>query len=279
MKLKKEMKTHKLISPAKINLNLKVINFDRKLKKHKLSSQVAIIKLHDVIEINQSNDLKIVYKDKNRKKIIIKNDLVKKTIKYFDKKYQKKSKFNILVKKQIPVGYGIGGGSSNAASVLKFLYKFHEINPKNFFDDAPELGSDVLLFYNQTPKIIDGIKSYKTLNKNKPRWRKIYLIFPRTKNLTALIFLYFRKNFINKKITKNPFRNDLLGSSLAINSEFFDIYSLLLSEKKKFSFFGMSGSGSSIFFNFDKISSERSMIQLIKQKFPLVRIEKSYYFG
>ena len=54
---------------------------------------------------------------------------------------------------------------------------------------------------------------------------------------------------------------------------------ILLSEKKKFSFFGMSGSGSGIFFNFDKISSERSMIQLIKQKFPLVRIEKSYYFG
>ena len=123
------------------------------------------------------------------------------------------------------------------------------------------------------------VNTYKSLNKNKPRWRKIYLIFPRTKNLTASIFLYFRKNFINKKISKNPFRNDLLGSSLAINSEFFDIYSLLLSEKKKFSFFGMSGSGSSIFFNFDKISSERSMIQLIKQKFPLVRIEKSYYFG
>ncbi len=59
MKLKKEMKTHKLISPAKINLNLKVINFDKELKKHKLSSKVAIIKLHDVIEINQSNDLKV----------------------------------------------------------------------------------------------------------------------------------------------------------------------------------------------------------------------------
>ena len=70
------MKTHKLISPAKINLNLKVINFDKELMKHKLSSQVAIIKLHDVIEINQSNDLKVVYRDKNRKKIIIKNDLV-----------------------------------------------------------------------------------------------------------------------------------------------------------------------------------------------------------
>ena len=279
MKSKKEMKIHKLISPAKINLNLKVIKFDKKLKKHKLSSQIAIIKLHDVIEIKPSNDLSIIYRDTNKKKIFVKNDIIKKTIKYFDKKYKKKSKFNILVDKKIPIGYGIGGGSSNAASILKYLYKFYKINPQNFFDDAPELGSDVLLFFNQTPKIIDGIKSYRILNKNTARWKKIYLIFPRTKNLTASIFSHFRKNSISEKTTKNSFRNDLLKSSLAVNPEFFDIYSLMLSEKKKFSFFGMSGSGSSIFFNFDKISSERSVIQLIKQKFPLVRIEKSYYFG
>ena len=279
MKSKKEMKIHKLISPAKINLNLKVIKFDKNLQKHKLSSQIAIIKLHDVIEIKPSNDLSVIYRDTNKKKIFVKNDIIKKTIKYFDKKYKKKSKFNILVDKKIPIGYGIGGGSSNAASILKYLYKFYKINPKNFFDDAPELGSDVLLFFNQTPKIIDGIKSYRILNINKARWKKIYLIFPRTKNLTASIFSHFRKNFISEKTTKNPFRNDLLKSSLAVNPEFFDIYSLMLSEKKKFSFFGMSGSGSSIFFNFDKISSERSVIQLIKQKFPLVRIEKSYYFG
>ena len=279
MKSKKEMKIHKLISPAKINLNLKVIKFDKNLQKHKLSSQIAIIKLHDVIEIKPSNDLSVIYRDTNKKKIFVKNDIIKKTIKYFDKKYKKKSKFNILVDKKIPIGYGIGGGSSNAASILKYLYKFYKINPKNFFDDAPELGSDVLLFFNQTPKIIDGIKSYKILNKNTARWKKIYLIFPRTKNLTASIFSHFRKNSISEKTTKNSFRNDLLKSSLAVNPEFFDIYSLMLSEKKKFSFFGMSGSGSSIFFNFDKISSERSVIQLIKQKFPLVRIEKSYYFG
>ena len=279
MKSKKEMKIHKLISPAKINLNLKVIKFDKNLQKHKLSSQIAIIKLHDVIEIKPSNDLSVIYRDTNKKKIFVKNDIIKKTIKYFDKKYKKKSKFNILVDKKIPIGYGIGGGSSNAASILKYLYKFYKINPKNFFDDAPELGSDVLLFFNQTPKIIDGIKSYKILNKNTARWKKIYLIFPRTKNLTASIFSHFRKNSISEKTTKNPFRNDLLKSSLAVNPEFFDIYSLIISEKKKFSFFGMSGSGSSIFFNFDKISSERSVIQLIKQKFPLVRIEKSYYFG
>ena len=279
MKSKKEMKIHKLISPAKINLNLKVIKFDKNLQKHKLSSQIAIIKLHDVIEIKPSNDLSIIYRDTNKKKIFVKNDIIKKTIKYFDKKYKKKSKFNILVDKKIPIGYGIGGGSSNAASILKYLYKFYKINPKNFFDDAPELGSDVLLFFNQTPKIIDGIKGYRILNKNTARWKKIYLIFPRTKNLTASIFSHFQKNSISEKTTKNSFRNDLLKSSLAVNPEFFDIYSLMLSEKKKFSFFGMSGSGSSIFFNFDKISSERSVIQLIKQKFPLVRIEKSYYFG
>ena len=57
----------------------------------------------------------------NTTKIFVKNDIIKKTIKYFDKKYNKKSKFNILVDKKIPIGYGIGGGSSNAASILKYL--------------------------------------------------------------------------------------------------------------------------------------------------------------
>ena len=69
MKSKKEMKIHKLISPAKINLNLKVIKFDKKLQKHELSSQIAIIKLHDVIEIKQSNNLSVIYRDNNKKKI------------------------------------------------------------------------------------------------------------------------------------------------------------------------------------------------------------------
>ncbi len=203
MKLKREMKIHKIISPAKINLNLKVISFNEELKKHKLSSQIAIIKLHDVIKIYQTNNLSITYRDNKDKKIYIKNDIIKNTIKYFDKKYKKKSKFNIIVNKQIPIGYGVGGGSSNAASILKYLYKFYKLNPKNFLDDAPKLGSDVLLFYNQTPKIIDGIKSYRTLNKNKHRWRKIYLIFPRTKNLTATIFSHFRKNIKKENQKKN----------------------------------------------------------------------------
>ena len=48
MKLKREMKIHKIVSPAKINLNLKVINFDELLKKHRLSSRIAIIKLHEI---------------------------------------------------------------------------------------------------------------------------------------------------------------------------------------------------------------------------------------
>ena len=279
MKLKREMKIHKIVSPAKINLNLKVINFDELLKKHRLSSRIAIIKLHDEIEIYHSNKLSIKYRNRNEKKLLIKDDIIKKTIKYFDKKYKKKSTFNILIKKQIPIGYGLGGGSSNAASILKYLYKFNNLNEKNFFVDAPELGSDVLLFYDQSPKIIDGIKSYKLFNKSKPRWRKIHLIFPTTKNLTASIFSHFRRNSKNEKKIEKLFNNDLLGSSLALNKEFLKIHILLLQNKKKISFFGMSGSGSCIFLSFDKISSEKSIIQLIQLNFPLVRIEKSYYFG
>ena len=63
MKLKREMKIHKIVSPAKINLNLKVINFDELLKKHRLSSRISIVKLHDKIEIYHSNKLSITYRD------------------------------------------------------------------------------------------------------------------------------------------------------------------------------------------------------------------------
>ena len=63
---------------TQISKVLKVIKFDKNLQKHKLSSQIVIIKLHDVIEIKPSNDLSIIYRDTNKKKISVKNDIIKK---------------------------------------------------------------------------------------------------------------------------------------------------------------------------------------------------------
>ena len=115
----------------------------------------------------------------------MKNDIIEKSILFFDRKYKTKTKLKFLVYKKIPVGYGLGGGSSNAASILKFLYKYHQITSKNFEKDAPLIGSDVIIFKDKYPKIIDGLNQYKYLKAKKYYWRKVYLIFPSQNNINV----------------------------------------------------------------------------------------------
>ena len=178
------MKISKLTSYAKINLDLKIKYYDKIIKKHKISSKVVLLKLNDLIKVSNSTKLQITYYDQNKKIIKLKNDIIKKSILFFDRKYNTKTKLKFLVYKKIPVGYGLGGGSSNAASILKFLYKYHQITSKNFEKDAPLIGSDVIIFKDKYPKIIDGLSQYKYLKVKKYYWRKVYLIFPSQINLT-----------------------------------------------------------------------------------------------
>jgi len=271
------LKTTLLKSPAKINLTLKVLDFDKKLSKHKLSSKVVLLKLSDKIKISKSKRLSIRYFN-CKKKIFIKNDIIKKTINYFDKKYGTNSKFDILIDKLIPIGYGLGGGSSNAATILKFLYNYNNISIQNFNIDAPIIGSDVLLFKDNYSKNINGLDHYKKINLKNPRWKKVYLLFPSYKNITKTIFGIHKQN--RSKINKiSNSQNDLIYASMIHNSEFKDLYNFIESKKKKLSLRGMSGSGSSIFLSFKSNNAEKQCINSIHIKYPLVRIEKSYYFG
>ncbi len=271
------MITTLLKSPAKINLTLNVISFDKKLLKHKLSSKVVLLKLSDIIKVSKANKLNIKYFS-GKKRLLIKNDIINKTIKYFDKKYGTQSNFNISIIKNIPIGYGLGGGSSNSAAILKFLYKYNNIDKNNFYIDAPRISSDVLLFIDKNAKIIDGLLKYKKINIKNPRWKKLFILFPSKKNLTKKVFDFYKKNnYI--KVKKLNSQNDLLHTSMMLNKEFNNLYNFLDAQKIKFNLKGMSGSGSSIFISFKSNTAEKHLIKVIRSKYPLVRIEKSYYFS
>jgi 4-diphosphocytidyl-2C-methyl-D-erythritol kinase len=125
--------------------------------------------------------------------------------------------------------------------------------------------------------MIDGLKNIKIIKVQKPRWKKIFIIIPSKKNLTKDVFLNFKK----KEYTYSNIstKNDLTFSSKALNKEFSLIYDYLCNFKSDFKLFDMSGSGSSIFLSFKSAHVEKSIINDIHEKFPLLRIEKSYYFG
>lgn len=272
------MNKTKLISPAKINFDLKIKYYDENYEKHKISSKVVLLKIKDLIFVSNHSKLQITYHDHNNKIINLKNDIIKKTITFFDQRYKTRTKLKFLVHKNIPIGYGLGGGSSNAASILKFLYKYHQIKSNNFKKDAPLIGSDVLLFIDKYPKIIDGLNKFNYSKAKMNSWKKIFIILPLKKNLTKNIYNHF-KNYNTQINSKHNSQNNLTRSSMILNQEFKEIFMYLSFFRTDFIKFGMSGSGSSIFLSFKEISKERQILRNINKFYPLVRIEKSLYFG
>ncbi len=59
--------------------------------------------------------------------------------------------------KQIPMGAGLGGGSSNAGSFLRYLVDVGSLEQTSAEAIALELGADVPFFLNPTPAWVEGI--------------------------------------------------------------------------------------------------------------------------
>ena len=92
---------------------------------HKIESIIAFVSLYDEIYIRRikSKKHKISFIGKFSENIGKKNT-VSKLFELLEKKnLLKNQKFQIKIKKQIPNKAGLGGGSMNAASILKYFLK------------------------------------------------------------------------------------------------------------------------------------------------------------
>ena len=132
-------------APAKINLHLEIIG-KREDGFHELAMVMQSINLSDQLEIEINNDGKLNLKtdsenlDNGDENLIIK---AAKLIKdYSDKK---ELGANIFLRKNIPIGAGLAGGSSDAAATLIGLNELWNLNlnSKILHQLASKLGSDV----------------------------------------------------------------------------------------------------------------------------------------
>ena len=114
---------------AKINLALNVTGKNSRL--HKIESIVGFVSLYDVILIKEIQSKKhiISFNGKYSKNIHKKNTISKLLNILEKKKLITGHKFEIKVNKYIPSKSGLGGGSMNAANILKYLIKKKFINP------------------------------------------------------------------------------------------------------------------------------------------------------
>jgi len=114
------MKEIEIKSPAKINLGLRVLR-KRKDGYHEIETILQMISLYDDILIRESDkEIKVFCDDETLKG---RRNLAYTAAKVIKEKSKRKSGVDIFIKKNIPVGSGLGGGSSNAASVILGLKK------------------------------------------------------------------------------------------------------------------------------------------------------------
>jgi len=140
-------------SPAKINLGLNIVS-KREDGYHNLKTIFYPINdLCDNITFKASS--KLNFNCDSAIPELSNNNIILNAIKLLEDHTGKKIILSIELKKRIPVGAGLGGGSSNAAATLttlNTLYKFN-LSDKELQMLALKLGSDVPFFLNSNVAI------------------------------------------------------------------------------------------------------------------------------
>ncbi len=152
------MKSITLLSPAKINLTLEVLK-RRSDGYHDIRSIMQPVNLFDEVKVEilepgtgveiESTGLKTPQGEEN---------LAWKAADIFIKNKRLDVKVRVSINKRIPLGAGLGGGSSNASAVLVGLNKIMQTSSEDeLLELAHKLGADVPFFINCRSAIAEGI--------------------------------------------------------------------------------------------------------------------------
>ena len=261
-------------SYSKVNLTLKVNSkFNKGL--HEIQSLFCWINLFDKIEINKIKKKKdkITFKGPFAKFIKNKDNTVNTLLQKLRDFNLISNYYSVIIKKNIPVFSGLGGGTSNAAFIFKYLLK-NNVNKNLLIKFKNIIGSDFNLFFTKQ----GFLKNLQTvINFKKKHSFFFVLIQPKIKCSTREIYSNvgkfskkekFKKNFINSKskyleyLSKN--RNDL---QFIVERKYPFIKKLLTDiENVKGCYFArMTGSGSVCYGLFkDQNNAKKGLIKLKK---------------
>ncbi len=141
-----------IYSFAKVNLFLKILN-KRPDNYHNLDTLFERISLSDRITLSSRKDNLIKIYCNNAQVPLGQDNLCWQAARLLQKKFRPHKGLDIKINKRIPVGAGLGGGSSNAASVLTGLNKFWglKLSKTKLVKFAVALGSDVPFFIHAIP--------------------------------------------------------------------------------------------------------------------------------
>ena len=241
---------------AKINLGLNIVN-RRSDGYHDIETIFYPIALQDVVEIVPAKGIESTLTTYGRPiNCPTEKNLVMKAYRSLEKDYNLPP-VDIYLHKNIPDGAGLGGGSSDAASVLLILNEMFELNisKKDLATRAARLGADCAFFIYNTPMMATGIGDILSSTEVKLNGKFLLLVKPDVSVPTAEAYSKVtpQKSEIElTSITQAPIetwrsslKNDFEPSVFSAHPELLDIKTKIYESGAIYA--SMSGSGSSIF--------------------------------
>jgi 4-diphosphocytidyl-2-C-methyl-D-erythritol kinase len=147
-----------LNSPAKVNLRLDILR-GREDGYHELRTIFQKISLHDTLYFALKKKKGISITTNHPDLPIGKGNLVYQAAQSILKRSDYRGGVRIEMKKRIPLGAGLGGGSSNAATTLKALNQMLglDLPKKELMGMGVKIGADVPFFFLEGSAIASGI--------------------------------------------------------------------------------------------------------------------------
>lgn len=196
---------------AKINYQLYVIN-QKDNGYHNLQMVNSRINIYDIIKIrhNKKQDF-VIYV--NKPQLSFGNDdLIIKVIKCIKEKYNINRFYNIYIKKNIPIGAGLGGASMDVGTIVRYIIRKENLSISNeeLIGLVKNFGADIPYGLYNFPCVVEGIGDIIT--KARIKNKKMILIYPNLLVSTKLVF------------SKCDIINDMKEHRLLIDNTNNDIY-------------------------------------------------------
>ncbi|MDR2710013.1 MAG: 4-(cytidine 5'-diphospho)-2-C-methyl-D-erythritol kinase [Burkholderiales bacterium] len=262
------MNTYRFPAPAKLNLFLHITG-RRDDGYHCLESLFTLIDLADILTLTLRND-GVIAREREIPGVSEDTDLTLRAARLLQEATGARQGVTLKVDKHIPQGGGLGGGSSDAATVLLALNRLWKtrLSRDELSALALRLGADVPFFIGDTAAFVSGIGEILQPVSLPPMW--IALAMPPVIVPTQEIFNdpHLTRNTASETIaafTKGYGRNDL---EPVVAKRYRKVATALTILRRATSTARMSGSGASVFGVFDEADEAEAALRGLPPEIP-----------
>lgn len=259
---------HNVLSPAKLNLGLRIVG-KRQDGYHLLKSVFCLIDLCDRMEIQITQNGKISLIEHNQAWFYQK-DLSYKAAELLQQHCNCKLGANIKIKKVIPSGAGMGGGSSNAATTLMVLNQLWQtgLSCSELMTLGLQLGADVPFFIQGQSALVEGIGEIITPITIPQLY--FVIIKPKFHAPTKEIFSNLELDFseINaSEISIQQLIEEKTNDLEAVVRRLYPAVNQLFSELNQYGKAVMTGSGSCVYLTFSDKKIAKELANILEPRY------------